>query len=662
MCVGGRLRAVLALFLWCGIFQGTQLAPAFTPAKKPIQVYPTPLPLFSTKKETEDSDLTAGESPRFHASSSHPCDGSRDRLELPVPFTGCPQRAQQELLQQLRFPLGISEMVASSTGKESFTEPKEEGSRKEENHTERIWTGEDEHHRHLGAFWNWRPSSESMGGNYPDQNGDGFTTGSPEIGRGGSGSNNSPRGEDRGDRQVGPVEEDIGSKGSGRPGDPGPTQRPGDSPARQGWNPANAHPQNPESIAEGGEAICSRHNAIARARRTVEEMESVYATEIYRTREALQGEEESCYGQDKGAGRTTSSPTSRDAASSTEAGRGSEGRRLFARARGAALPGDRHGSLKQRGRGQEETSPRSSCSGKFSGEATQENMTLHRVRFDDTVAVKIYGSNTTQNCYEFTCPMDSLEKWDSKPWALYEGNFVNKAQQLLAKVCRVSCDHLLQRGGSRDWGRGDGLLRDEGDERRHEERLFHCGVRGDPEDRLGALQQGDGEGQQQDQALSHGGAGSDRGTHGEGERESECGRDQLHQCGEHHEWGSHEGALRDEERGAQGPVTAEGTTLKEKQATEESPKPGMLHLFGIDGAYLGRREYYQKQFDFGHSAIRAAIEETWKDHFGEGTTYHVPRPQPSLEFCHPDIENLFVLADFLQRSKDGMRKRLQLDG
>ena len=98
----------------------------------------------------------------------------------------------------------------------------------------------------------------------------------------------------------------------------------------------------------------------------------------------------------------------------------------------------------------------------------------------------------------------------------------------------------------------------------------------------------------------------------------------------------------------------------------------MIHLFGVDGAYLGRREHYQKQFDFGHSAVRTAIEKTWSDHFGEGTTYHVPRPQPTPEPGDPDMEHFFVLVDFLPVEDpmhlgkvaalaDGTKKKSQFD-
>ena len=636
MCAGGRLRAIFALvlLLWCEALQGTQLAPASPTSEKPCEVHPSKQLISGAKEEVEGNSTTAGESPRFYSPSSHPCDGNYDRLELPLHSTRCPQRAQQELLQQLRLPLGDCEMVASSTGEESFTKPKEERPRKEEDRAERIWTGEGTHHRHLGAIWNWRSSSESMGGNHSYQNGDGPSTGSPKSGRDGGSTNHSSRGENRGYRQVGSVEEDAGCQRSRRQGDPGPTQCTGNSTAQcQRWFATSDHPQDLESIAESGEAVCSRHNAIARARRTVEEVEPVYAAKIYGTGEALQREEKSCNGQDQRAGRTPSDPTSRDATSSTAAGRSSESRRILARARSAAFPGDRYDSLQQRRRGQEATSQGCSNLGELSGEATTENMNPHHVRFDDTVAIKIYGSSDNQNCYEFTCSMDSLERWDSKPWALYEGNFVNKAQQLLAKVCQVSRDYF-----QRDRGRGVLPLWDDEGEQRCDDGLLHCGVCSDQDGQQGALLQGEGEREEHDRALFGGGAGRDPHALGDGE--------QLHQCGAHREWGSHEGTLRDDGRGAQGHEAVENA-LDEDQTNGESQKPGMIHLFGVDGAYLGQRNHYQKQFDFGHSAVRTAIQKTWSDHYGESTTYHVPRPQPMPEPGDPDVEHLFILVDFL---------------
>ena len=88
---------------------------------------------------------------------------------------------------------------------------------------------------------------------------------------------------------------------------------------------------------------------------------------------------------------------------------------------------------------------------RFPSKETQEM----RVTFEDNIHVRVFGEDDIQAKLSFFVTQDDLARWDSKPWALYPGDF----------VCR-SLDALLRLGQGRGHGEWHGDLLRSGQVRR----------------------------------------------------------------------------------------------------------------------------------------------------------------------------------------------------
>ena len=576
MCVRGRQLSIRVLLLWFGFAQGTYLASAATPSEKAGEEACKTWPISGTEKETLDCNSKAGESPRIYLTSCYSSNGSNSRMELPVHFNRSKEWPEQSLLQQLRLPLGDGEMVASDLRTDPLTKPTQREERKgqEKDSTTGNWKGRESDHRHLGAIWDRRPTGTwTLGGNDTNQDGECITTSNAEGERERNNNDSSSRGEDRGERQAGAVEENTRSQRCGGQGD-----LRADTSSRnsifQGRCATVSNSQDPESAPESRKAVLNSYCPAEGTGCTMGEMEQIYEGQDSGADRPLQGEEEGNGQPARRIETTSGSFEDRNAASCTTENR-EQGGRLCGSTSGRLRRGSRDDS-EQRRRGQEEACGDYDGS-ELASQSPEEGVTMRRVSIHEEVKVYFYTDDFHDNCYEFSTSLDRLERWDSKPWALYGGNFVWAAQELFGKVC---CHWTM---GSYEAHDGD--------------QLCHG--------RAG----GDLQGDDQDRALRH--------DHGHQERQE-----------------LQEEAENDE------------TCRLAIQQAEELRKPGTLHLFGMNGGFLGQRQVHQDQHDFGDPATWEAIESRWWDHMVEGTTYYVPQPQPSQD---EDLEamHLYVLVDFL---------------
>lgn len=576
MCVRGRQLPIRVLLLWFGFAQGTYLASAATPLEKSVEEACTAWPISGTEKETLDCNSKAGESSRIYLTSCYSSNGSHSRMELPVHFNRSKEWPEQSLLQQLRLPLGDGEMVASYHRTDPLTKPtqREEREGQEEDSTTGNWKGRESDHRHPGAIWDRRPTGiRTLGGHDTNQDGECITTSNTDGERERNNNDSSSRGEDRGERQAGAVEEDTRSQRCGGQGD-----LRADTSSRNSIFQRRCatvyHSQDPESTPESRKAVLNSYCPAEGTGCTMGEMEQVYEGQDSGAERPLQGEEEGNGQPTRRIETTFGCIENRNATSCATESR-EQGGRLCGPTSGRLRHGTRD-DPEQRRRGQEE------AGGDYDGselpsQSPEEGVMMRRVSIQEEVKVHFYTDDFHDNCYEFSTSLDRLESWDSKPWALYRGNFVRAAQELFGKVC------LHRTAGSSEAHEGD--------------QLCH-GRAGD-----------DLHGDDQDRALRH--------DHGHQERQE----------------------LQEEAE------SAETYRLATQQA-DESQKPGVLHLFGMNGGFLEQRQVYQDQHDFEDSAIWDAIESRWGDHMGEGTTYYVPQPQPSQD---EDLVamHLYILVDFL---------------
>ena len=576
MCVRGRQLTVLAVFFWCGFAKGTDLASAASPFEKPSSEACAIRPIFSAEEEVKDSNSKACEPPRFRTTCQD-LEDAGSRLVLPMHSAGSSQWTQSGILQQLRIEMDDSAMVANTTRTEPFTKPPQEGQGEEAECLSRRWCdGEVTGRRHLGAVWNWRPpNSKPLGGDYPDQNGESNDPNGTQAVRRTTSCANGRK--DRGERQGGTAEKDSYRERDRRQGDSGPAYSFGGTLQRQ--SPAGDHPQDVESAPKGGEAIHSRHHAAAGVRRPMEEMESLHAAKICGTGEAVQGEKERVCAESQGVEGEASGLAQRNTTGSHTEGGACGHRGVLGGSRGETLRPGHGGSyhFQQRRRGEEEeTSYRDSCDGEFTGESFKDEVRARKVSFNEMVTANLYAGNEMTNCYEFATSLDRLAGWDSKPWALYEGAFVENAKWLFDRVCQCA--------GSEHVAIHQDCL--------HRPVLHGDQARGVHGDQLPGGDQGD---------SVAGGA----------------NRAQLHDVSEE--------ILQD----------------------EESQVPGIIHMFGVNGGFLGRRQQHQTHFDFSHAAIWDAIESRWDEYAEVDFAFQVPTPQPAPDEGYPGVKQLYVLVDFL---------------
>ena len=594
MSVGGRLLQVLAfaLFLWCGFLQRALVAPAIAPIATTSTSSTEAEPIFSSQETVESGYPTASEPPRV--TDPNVTDGLIGRLVLPVYPAGVPQRSQSKLLQPVWKQMGESCLVASRQDKATLTKPEEEGERKEAASTSGGQFGKEPHIRDLGTFWSWRPTdSEPLDCVYSHPDNEEYASTGRQTARrrnnchddGSAREQGEQReGESRGQagKQGGAVEEDLGRQGCGGHRDHGTADSLGDSVQRTGSTRSDS--QNTEPVTTGRETIRGFSQPAPRTRRTLEEMEPKHSEEGDRARRPLQGTEESFVCQDQRAEGEAPWTTQRttSCSSTTKRHQGGGTGPYRGHAHSSLRGGLRHYDQQQRRRGEaQQDSVREPITVPSSvGEPSQSSEDeLKEARFEENVSIRIFSQQNTQNCYEFEALMRDIENWDSKPWALYEGDFVTRSGHLFSKVCRLH------------------------------NALHHCGPDGD---------------------LLH---------HPDAERPGEGGHSGVHAVQAY--------ANAEDDRNDKDDEEVDAPKDRQSLQDHELLCPGIIHLFGMNGAYLGQREEYQQRHNFAPDAIWEAIERLWGEEVGADTTYHVPQPQPSRTTDYDDLVHLYVIVDFL---------------
>ena len=567
------------------------MAPAVAPIAATSSCSTEVEPTFSSQETVESGNSTVSEPSRV--TDSNGTDGFIGRLVLPVYPAGIPQRSQSKLLQPMWKQMGKSCLVASRQDKATLTKPEEEGKREEAASTNGGQFGKEPHIRDLGTFWSWRPTdSEPLDCVYSKPDSEEYASTGKQTARRRNNCHNDGsareqgeqrKGESRGQvgRQGGAAEEDLGRQGCGGHRDLGTVDSPGDFVQRTGSTSFDS--QNTEPATTGRKTIRGFSQPPPRTRREMEEMEPMHSEEGDRARRPLHGTEESfvCKNQraEGEAPWTTQRTTPCSSTTRYYQGGGTGPYRGHTHPLRREL---RHYDQQQRRRGEEQ---HDSDTEPFTvqnpgGEPSQGSKDeLKEARFEENVSIRIFTQQNTQNCYEFEATMRDIGSWDSKPWALYEGDFVTKSGHIFSKVC---CPHST---------------------------LQHGGQEGDP--------------------LHHPVAGHS----GEG------GHSEVHAVQAYMNTVEDRNDKDDEGEDA----------IKDRQSLQnhELLCPGIIHLFGMNGAYLGQREDYQQRRNFEPDAIWEAIERVWGDELGAGTIYHVPQPQPSLPTDNDDFEHLYVIVDFL---------------
>lgn len=445
VCAGRPRFLVLFVFAIVGLqSDGTFLAP---PASKEA-------PGSSETSETFTGNSgTQGKALGFYNSST--CCTSRiecaqrslheltegGRLVLPMPAIRGTQPGTSKPLQQLWSTLPEGTVVANASELSTEVEQCQEKTREGEEAGSRYSREGEEGRRDFAAVWIRRSHNSdcnSLGGNHSYSYGsssvtpDGTTT---ERNHSGS------RGEDGEDGRVGQsgdAQEGADGQGDNRRGCDGTACRVRES-LKGGSTAAYVDSQNHQPAAKDGEATPSLADADRGARCEMDCMESAHEDEVCGARRTLQGETDSSTGSLQGAQGTVEGPSTRSSKSSP-LDHGNQGGRADPECHGdPSLRVGRlvHGSatcLQLRGREGQGEDPAEGNS-LIPGQATrQTGLRRATISFSEQVEVGFYGDDDSRENVNFSIHMEDLVDWDSKPWALHGGLFMEKAQRNLLRI------------------------------------------------------------------------------------------------------------------------------------------------------------------------------------------------------------------------------------
>ena len=494
VCAGRPRFLVLFVFAIVGLYSdGTILAP---PASKEASG------CSETSETFTGNSGTQGEAFGFYNSST--CCTSRiecaqrslheltegGRLVLPMPAIRGTQPGTTKPLQQLWSTLPEGTMVANASKLSTEVEQCQKETREGEEAGSRYSREGEERCRDFAAVWIRRSHNSdcnSLGGNHSYSHGSSsITPDGTTIERHHSGS----RGEDGEDGHVGQsgdAQEGADGQGDNRRGCNGTACRVRES--FKGWSTAaDVDSQNNQPAAKDGEATPSLEDADRGARCEMDSMESTHEDKVCGARRTLQGETDRPTGSLQGAQGTVEGPSTRSSKSGPLDHRNQRGRADPECHGDPSLRVGRsvHGSatcLQLGGREGQGKDPAEGNSFIPSQATRQTGLRRATIRFSNQVEVGFYGEDDSKVNLNFSIHMEDLVDWDSKPWALHGGLFMEKAQRNLLRIATslvpASFPLRLEDHGHEEVRTSSGEEADRGESGAHGDLQHHGGAHGE---------------------------------------------------------------------------------------------------------------------------------------------------------------------------------------
>lgn len=629
MCVAGRSTIVVFFVALCHslFWTRTSLASALESQASESQAATPYFGLVDSSgfdKAPFDCNSITICSPRFLATSSGVGYGEA-WLVLPLCSRRAEERTKQEPLQRMWGPLPECSMVAHYKVVPDQIGQQEEKGQTAEERTESVQgrTQSD------GAFRGW--GAGSTFGALGTLNTGSYSYSSSTFRHGeiyGGGRNTSYAGREENHRGEGSTtvsEADVGGQRGEGWRYPFQVGCLGEDPRSWSRTSANLEPSHCQPVAESREGLREHEKADHRARQAVEALPGLHPGQVQRAEQVVQHQTEA-------TGREESRDQSENGGTSQGDPTGS-GEARDHRSAGGPLqwPVYGHGDRpdrpdRYRGRNHGGSDKRS--------KDTKDEV---KITFAKSVKVVVYDEIDTSLNLCFTVPTFGVADWDSKPWALHGGKWtMYLANSVLQRAVLERVHAALSPGGQRGDQLHHGRVR----------RLFDGRVCGDE----ARLQQGDFR----------------------GEGDCRCGGDGIlrvplrrHGAMESIGAPTTQSSRSDHHLGFDGSdASAEDSEYVEENGLHELAELGepgqsctsiavggvQIHMFGLDGGYLGQREGFlpRKSFESeeGIEALHGLAERLWPEHYNDDTTIVEVEPQP-VDPLHGDMPYCYVIADFL---------------